>query len=613
MTASDLILLHAPSVYDFRRRSMLCGPVSDLVPSTPVFEMYPIGFTTIGEYLERHGHRVRIINLAVRMLQDADFDVEKCIAGLRAAAFGIDLHWMPHAHGAIEIARIVKRLHPDRPVLFGGFSSTYFHEELIRRPEVDFVIRGDSTEHAVLELVEHVLSDGAAHPPTESAAARKLSTISNLVWKDGKGMAHVNPLAKAPRNLDHLLLDYSHVLKTVMRQRDLKSVIPFRDFLQYPITAALSVRGCRHQCATCGGSAHAYRHLHGRERPAFRQPEDLANDIRRVGAFSRGPTFILGDIRQAGDDYADRFLEAIAGYRNPVFLELFDATPPGFFRKVAKALPHFLVQISLESHDERVRRAFGRPYSTRAIERTMWEALDAGCRRLDLFFMIGLSEQTRDSVMGTVDYCEALMNRYAKPDDCRVAPFISPLAPFLDPGSRAFEHPERYGYRLRFRTLEEHRQALLAPSWKHVLNYETRWMDRDEIVMATYEAGRRLNRVKVECGLTEPSVAEAVERRIDRAVSLSREIDRLMEIGDAGERDARLLALKPDVDASNMGTVCDKRELEAPGRGRSINLLQAARIVAEIWWTRPSRRRAGRLPILESAAQSMEALPLGQD
>ena len=27
-------------------------------------------------------------------------------------------------------------------------------------------------------------------------------------------------------------------------------------------------------------------------------------------------------------------------------------------------------------------------------------------------------------------------------------PFISPLAPFLDPGSRAFEEPERYGYRL---------------------------------------------------------------------------------------------------------------------------------------------------------------------
>ena len=107
------------------------------------------------------------------------------------------------------------------------------------------------------------------------------------------------------------------------------------------------------------------------------------------GQFSRGPIFVLGDIRQAGDDYADRFLDAISGYKKPVFLELFDATPPGFFKRVARALPNFTVEISLESHDDDVRQAFGRPYTTQAIERTIDDALDAGCQRLDLFFMTG--------------------------------------------------------------------------------------------------------------------------------------------------------------------------------------------------------------------------------
>src|SRR5512138_1037888 len=134
MSHPDLILLHAPSVYDFRRKAILFGPVSDLVPSTPVFEMYPIGFTTIAEYLERYGLRTRILNLAVRMLNEPNFDVEKTISKLDAAVFGIDLHWLPHAHGSIEVARIVKRLHPNRPVMFGGFSSTYFHKELILYP-----------------------------------------------------------------------------------------------------------------------------------------------------------------------------------------------------------------------------------------------------------------------------------------------------------------------------------------------------------------------------------------------------------------------------------------------------------------------------------------------
>ena len=50
--ATDLILLHAPSVYDFRKKTILYGPVSDLIPPSPVFEMYPIGLTSIAEYLE---------------------------------------------------------------------------------------------------------------------------------------------------------------------------------------------------------------------------------------------------------------------------------------------------------------------------------------------------------------------------------------------------------------------------------------------------------------------------------------------------------------------------------------------------------------------------------
>jgi B12-binding domain/radical SAM domain protein len=584
MSSSDLVLLHAPSVYDFRGHSILYGPVSDLIPSTPVFEMYPIGFTTIAEYLERHGLSVRIVNLAVRMLEEPNFDVERHLAKLNAAMFGIDLHWLPHAHGSIKVARLVKRLHPRTPILFGGFSSTYFHLDLIQRPEVDFVMRGDSTEGPTLELTQYISSGGAAHPTPGSVEARRLAAIPNLVWRDSEGNAHANPLTYSPDNLDDILLDYSYVLKAVVRYRDLASFIPFRAWLRYPITAALSVRGCRYNCVTCGGSACAFARLHGRKRPAFRKPEDLANDIRRIGRFSRGPIFVLGDIRQAGDEYADRFLNAMAGYKKPILLELFDATPPGFFKKVARALPDFTVEISLESHDDEVRRMFGRPYTTEAIERSITDALDAGCQRLDLFFMTGLRGQTYESVMGTVDYCGQLLARYAAHGESRVIPFISPLAPFVDPGSRAFEEPEKYGYRLRCRTLEEHRLALLAPSWKYVLNYETDWMNRDQIVAATYEAGRRMNLLKAKYGVIELAVAQATDKRIAKAVALSKEIDRVVAIEDPNERHTQLRALKPEVDCANLSTVCDKRELEVPLNHTGVNLVQAAHVVAQEWW-----------------------------
>lgn len=585
MSFTDLILLHAPSVYDFRRESILYGPVSDLVPSTPVFEMYPIGFTTMAEYLERHGMRTRIVNLAVRMLDDAHFDVEKYISNLDAMAYGIDLHWLPHAHGSIEIAKIVKHYHPKCPVIFGGFSASYFYEELIRYPSVDFILRGDSTEVPLMLLIRYLREGGAVRPASLSHEANLLKAIPNLVWKDEDGETHANEITYSPDNLDDLLIDYTHVLRSVVRYRDLASYKPFRNWMKYPITAALSVRGCSYNCVTCGGSACAFRSIHNRQRPAYRSPENLAQDIRRIGEYSKGPVFILGDIRQSGKEYTHRFLDAISGYKKPVFIELFDSAPRDFLQEVGKALPNFTLEISMESHDETVRKAFGRPYTNAEIERTIDDALEAGCQRLDLFFMTGLKYQTYDSVMGTVEYSRKMLSRYDQNNEHRLIPFISPLAPFVDPGSRAFEEPEKHGYHLFAQTLEEHRQLLLAPSWKYVLNYETEWMSRDQIVAASYEAGRRLNLLKGEFNVLDADLVKATDARIETATHLIDEIDQIVRtISNPVDQQEKLNQLKYRVDRANLSTVCDKRELEIPLRGSPINVLQAAATIVGDWW-----------------------------
>ena len=168
MSQTDLLLLHPPSVYDFRKKAIMYGPISDLIPSSPVFEMYPLGFLTMTNYLESRGMRVRIVNLALRMMNDPDFDVPAFLARVKPKAFGIDLHWLPHAHGSLEIARLVKECHPQTPVIFGGLSSSYFYDELIRYPQVDYVLRGDSVEpplHALLMCLQEQRVAGAGPEP----------------------------------------------------------------------------------------------------------------------------------------------------------------------------------------------------------------------------------------------------------------------------------------------------------------------------------------------------------------------------------------------------------------------------------------------------------------
>jgi B12-binding domain/radical SAM domain protein len=416
----------------------------------------------------------------------------------------------------------------------------------------------------------HAHDDGLPGPAS-------LADIPNLTWRSTDGEIHVNPHTYRPDNLDHVMLDYRYVVRAAARDMDLGSYVPFKDWMDYPILAALSCRGCTQSCVICGGSAPAFQQMHGRARPAFRNPEMLAEDVRRSAAMSRGPVFILGDLRQAGKGYADRFFEAVHGFAGPVMLELFYPASREFLEQMAAALPNFTLEVSLESHDPVVRHAFGKPYGNEPIERTLADALAVGARRLDVFFMIGLPRQTQSSVVQTIDYCEDLLRRYGK--DGRLAPFISPLAPFLDPGSRGFENPEVHGYRLLARTLEEHRKRLVAPSWKYVLNYETDWMTRDQLVDVTYAAGRRLNRIKAEYGLAPEAQAIATEQRIDRATALIAEIDRLVTHASPQEFEREMARLKPEVAQVNMSTVCDKRELVLNVDGPKLNYRRVAHML----------------------------------
>ena len=270
VSTPDLVLLHAPSVMDFRKRTMLLGPVSDLIPSTPVFEMYPIGFTTISSHLESSGYETRIANIATRMLASDKFDPERFIRSLDARMYGIDLHWMPHVQGALELARIAKKHHPDVPIVMGGFSASYYHEEILsRHPDVDFVLRGDSTEKPMELLLEAILKQ------------KPVDGIPNLSGGEGSRV-RANPLTHVPETLDDILIDYGLVVRKVLKYRDLDGHLPYSNWKANPMSIAVSVRGCTYNCANCAGSCESFAKNYSRTKPAFRSPKKLAEDIEKA-------------------------------------------------------------------------------------------------------------------------------------------------------------------------------------------------------------------------------------------------------------------------------------------------------------------------------------------
>jgi len=578
MAHIDLVLLHPPAIYDFRKRPIQLGPISDVIPSTPIFEMYPVGFASISEYLERKGFRVRIVNIALKMLKNERFDVERFIASLNPQAFGIDLHWMPHCHGSLALAAIIKQYHPDTPVILGGFSATYFHEEIIREyPQVDYVVRGDSTEEPLCQLMQVIKDKGDP------------AKVPNLTWRDGNAVK-VNPLSHLPADLNAVVIDYGHIMRQVARYRDLIGYTPFTNWLSYPLTAVFTCRGCTHQCKTCGASQQALKGMEGRTRPAYRDPQLLARDIIQVQRHLNAPIFIIGDILQPGGAYAETLLRELrrTKIKNHMVYEFFRPPAAGITEEIAQTTPNFNIQISPESHDEEVRKAFGRPYSNRELESFLNAAVRNKAKRIDLFFMTGLPKQDYNSVLDTVDYCRHLLEQYG--GNKTLFPFISPLAPFLDPGSMVFEQPEQFGYRLLFRTLEEHRRALEGPSWKYFLNYETRWMTRDDIVFSTYEGGRRLNALKGELGVISPPLAAAIDARITQAVEMMKRIDAIVDTTAGTEQEEALRRLGTRVRKMEKSIVCDKRELEWPTHFFRMNFLKILRTI--LFPGRPNIMRA---------------------
>jgi B12-binding domain/radical SAM domain protein len=532
--------------------------------------MYPLGFLTIASYLHAQGMDVRIVNLALRMMNSRRFDVPAFIARQRPRAIGIDLHWLPHAHGALEVARIVKEVHPGVPVIFGGLSSSYFHEELAAYPQVDFVLRGDSTEPPLHQLLV-ALRDGTP-----------LNRIPNLTWKDA-GAVRVNPHTYVPTTLDYVDIRPDLVVEMMARYRDLQSTLPFNGWWRNPISAVFTVKGCAYECVTCGSSHTTCTHLTKRQRPVFRSPASLVANVEAFARLTRGPIALIGDLRMAGSAHASEVLERLRAARlpNEIIIELFSAPPPEYLREIDRCVPNWSIEFSPESHDQVVRNAQEgeADYTTEAMEAMITEALRLRCSRFDVFFMIGLPGQTLESVRGTVDYCERLFQL----GDKRLSCFISPMGPFIDPGSRGFEEPERFGYRLFARTLEEHRRLLVQPTWEHILNYETKWMTRRELVDATYDAAERLNELKIRYG----RIASRRGRKVAANIAAARALrDRLESLLAQGGNPADDPALRGEISDFSMSTVCDKRELFWRRGWSQFRLMKVARILGRALYPR---------------------------
>jgi clorobiocin biosynthesis protein CloN6 len=505
---ADLFLLHAPSVYDFRERDdMLFAYLSDSdsVNVTSIYEMYPIGWFSMKQWLADRGFDAKIVNVASLMLMYPELDVKRLLGRLEAPIFGFDLHWMTQCHGAIELAAELKEVHPDALTIFGGISATYFANQLIQYPSVDVVVQGYDTLVPVTELVTKVRS-----------GSRDFRSIPNLLYKANGEVQATGFTHKPAANYNNARNDWSYYQET-----------PNPGLSASKLIMTLPNTGCAHDCGWCGGSKFAYRNIMDVRKTLIQKDNDLIiEELRTMGEAAKRTSIYALQCYSENRVRMHAYLDAVkeVGYKSVSF-EQFNLTPADTLKKMGESTDAYIM-LSPESHDPKISAAAGRgTYSMEQMEEWIPRAMDAGVKGVMVWFFIGMPYQDRQSVMDTIAYSEHLIRKFG---GWAALPLVCPMVPFLDPGCRFFEEPEQNGYRIFHHTLEEHRQAMIEPLWHRRLNYETQWLDRRELQDVSYEAIARLVEIKGEYGVLPATFCNAVLKTIDETRQLLGEMERAL-------------------------------------------------------------------------------------
>jgi len=535
MMSYDAILIHPPAIYDFREKAVFPGPIGYTVSAgSGQFIMPSVGSLSNAEYLDRHGYKARVDNIGERMLTIPGFDVEGYIGKLSAKVFAIELHWCVHSQGAIEIARLCKRLHPEALVVLGGLTATVFAEEAVEKYDfVDGVLRGEA-EKPFLALMRAL----GKTPGLESAP--------NLTYRDAEGAVRSNPLMTPDSDLD----DYEFTRLDFLDPKG--AVFPPGVLPSWVVPIA---RGCLHNCVSCGGSAYSYRAHLGRQRPAFRSPEKIIKDLRKLSKQGIQLVFLFQDPRMGGKAYWRKLLAALQNENiqlRQLTMELFGPADEEFISELAKINIPVRLSISPESGVDTVRGAHGRKYNNAGIYKTIDLCKQYGIA-LGSFSMIALANDTEETIQQTwkswEQICTLNINGQA-PVDYAFGPMI-----LLDPGSLAFDRALSYGYRPVFKTLEDYIAGMSLPAWHQWISYETKFLNREAIAKLTVDSLEYSINLRERVGFYSQADArtarfcfvEAGRQTIEvvnEAMQLEEEQERQQKLKDFSEYlDARLYQL----------------------------------------------------------------------
>lgn len=192
----------------------------------------PLGLAYVAAYLEKFGHKVKILDafvlaLTYEQIQKEIEDTKPEIVGITGATTCYSM--------MMDIAKLVKKINPKTPVVVGGPHATIMPESCFANGCVDYVVVGEG-EYTAKELFETII------------AKKSVEDIAGIAYvKDGK--FHATTRRPLVDNLDDLPDPAYHLLP----------MDAYKPYAMYDVgkkfCSMITSRGCPNFCIFCTSSA----------------------------------------------------------------------------------------------------------------------------------------------------------------------------------------------------------------------------------------------------------------------------------------------------------------------------------------------------------------------
>jgi len=423
----DILYIHSPKLPGWVQRTWREAFAS--------FQVMPIGAVALANLLREEGFGVTGLNYAMELDLDPRFDLMAWLGSRPSPLLVLlDLHWLEHSFGTLEVAGACKKAYPGVPVAIGGLTASRYAREILHEfPQVDFVIRGDA-EAGLVGLAGHL-----------AKGRPDLREIPNLSLRID-GQVAETPLTYAIGNdgldrLDFVSLDFLFHREAYYWRQSSR----YRQIRGHWLCVG---RGCRHDCCWCGGGRSAHERIAGRRKLVVRSPEKLLDDLRRLDNLGLEQAALSHDLALPGRNYWERVLSGMRQKKIHLGLwhQQFQLPSRDFLDAFERSVKteSSLLELSPISGNERVRRFNGKFFSNEQFLRALRECR---AREIPLFVYFSLNLPGEDAVTyrETIALARKVHEIYP-PRLLRMANMFHTI----DPGSAIARRPERFGLRYRW-------------------------------------------------------------------------------------------------------------------------------------------------------------------